>query len=127
MLLLIGAAVAVLLAAATNVAILQLARASRREHEMGVRLALGGGRWRLVRQLLVENLVLVAIGAGAGLLLAVWGVGALRQALPPNLVPLGELAVDWRVVAVTVAVAAATGLGVGVAPALHLPAPLLAS
>ena len=127
MLLLIGAAVAVLLAAATNVAILQLARASRREHEMGVRLALGGGRWRLVRQLLVENLVLVAIGAGAGLLLAVWGVGALRQALPPNLVPLGEIAVDWRVVAVTVAVAAATGLGVGVAPALHLSAPLLAS
>jgi predicted permease len=110
---------AVLLIACANIANLLLARASARRRELSLRLALGASRFRLGRQLLAESLLLGAVGAVLGLIVAKWG-GALlvRQlATPANPVVL-DLSVDWRVLAFTAAVALATSLIFGLAPAL---------
>jgi putative ABC transport system permease protein len=119
LLLLLGAVGFVLLIACANVANLTLARAAARESELAVRTALGASRWRLMRQLLTESLLVSMIGAVAGLLVAAWGNDALAGLKPLGVPRLGEARIDGAVVAFTIAVAVVTGLLVGAAPALQ--------
>ena len=110
----------VLLIACANLANLMLARAAARAREVGVRLAIGASRSRIVRQLLSESLLLAVIGAAAGLVLARWLGGFLVRFLSTDRVPLFlDLAFDWRVFAFTAAVAGAACLLFGLAPALR--------
>ncbi len=118
----------VLLIACSNVANLMIARASARQKEIAVRLALGASRARLVRQLLVESAVLSIIGGAAGLGLAVVMVKALISFLPTDTTPLTLSSTpDGAVLAFTAAVSLATGLIFGLAPALQSTRPQLAS
>lgn len=118
LLLLAGAAGVLLLIACTNIATLLLARADGRRREIGVRLALGAGRGRLVRQLLTESLVLSALGGAAGLALAAWAGPALAVWLSD---PAGfervELWPDWRMLAFAASGSLLTGALFGLAPA----------
>jgi putative ABC transport system permease protein len=110
----------VLLIACANIANLLMARAAARRHEWSVRLALGASRWRLVRLLLTESLVLSAAGAVFGAILAQWGSRLLVQQLSTqtNTVFL-DLSIDWRVLAFTTAVTVVTALLFGTAPAFR--------
>jgi len=118
----IGAAVVgfVLLIACANVGNLLLVRAFGRQHEMTVRLAIGAGRGRLVRQLLTEGLILSAIAAGAGLLLATWGRNLPALAFPPRGGVSLHLAgdIDWRVLALSAGVSLISTLLFGMVPAV---------
>lgn len=107
----------VLLVACANVAQLLMARAAAREHEVAVRLAIGAGRGRLVRQMLTESLVLAFAGAAAGLLFARWSSALIVGYLSPGNPVALDLAMDPRVLGYTIAVAVATGLLFGVVPA----------
>jgi putative ABC transport system permease protein len=109
----------VLLIASANVANLLLARAASRQTEIAVRTALGAGRGRLLRQLLVESLVLSAIGGAAGLAAAVWAVHAINGVMPANLLPVPDVRVDTTVLLFALALTIVTGLLFGIAPAWH--------
>jgi len=111
---------AVLLVGCANIASFLLARSSGRRRETAIRQALGAGRARLVRQWLVESLVVALAGGGAGLLLSLWLAGVLRTLLPPQIDFLSpRLALDLRVVAFAAVLTLATGLAFGVVPALR--------
>ncbi|HEX2224945.1 MAG TPA: ADOP family duplicated permease, partial [Thermoanaerobaculia bacterium] len=115
---------AVLLLACFNVANLLLARATGRQREVGVRVALGATRRGLIRQLLVESLLLSLVGGAAGLLLATWLVSLLGRIRLPDQMPIVlEVAMDWRVLAFSLGLAVFTGLLFGLAPALEATRP----
>ena len=110
----------VLLTACANVANLLLARAAARTREIGVRLALGSGRGRLIRQLLTENVLLAAAGGGFGVLVARWLMSVLMSFKPPVPIPIGiDLTLDGSVLVFTTVLSVATGLVFGLAPAWH--------
>ncbi len=114
---LMGAVIFVLLIACANVANLLLVRASARERELAVRAAIGGNRWRIVRQLVAESLVLAAIGGGAGLLLAQFGIDALIQMAPEGLPRATGVSLDGSVLLFTAIASFAAALIFGVLPA----------
>jgi predicted permease len=116
----ISAAVGVLLLiACANVAAVMLARALARRREMGIRLALGSSRMRLMRQLLIENLMLAAAGGVLGLAVGRWAIGALVAVIPDELPRWAAFHMDLRVIAFSVAVVVVTVILFGWAPALH--------
>jgi predicted permease len=118
MLLLIGAVALVLLVACVNVANLMLTRALGRRREMALRTALGGTRRRLARALLVESLVLSAIGTALGIVVAHWSVAILKASMPQGIPRLSSIAVDGRVLAAAAIAAALTGVIFGLVPAI---------
>jgi predicted permease len=108
-----------LLIACVNVTSLLLARGAQRRGEFAVRAALGAGRARLARQVLTESLLLALVGGAVGLLLAAFGVDALRALSPAGLPRAGAIGVDRNVFAFAAGVATLTGLAVGLIPALQ--------
>lgn len=123
MLMLLGAVGIVLVIACANVANLLLARASAREREVGIRAALGAGRFRLIRQLMVESLVLSVAGTVLATLLAWWAVQVLKTAIPEGVPRVAAIAVDLRVLGAAAVLSIVTGLLFGVFPALQLSRP----
>ena len=118
LLLLLGAVGFVLLIACANVANLLLSRAAHRQREIAVRLALGAGRARLLRQLAAENLLLALAGAGLGLLLAFGILRGMVARMPANIPRVNAIGMNLTVLAFTLALAGFTALLFGLAPAL---------
>jgi putative ABC transport system permease protein len=119
-LMLLGAVGFVLLIACANVASLLLARAEARHREFAVRLALGAGRWRMLRQFLTEGMILVFLGAGAGVLLAQLALKAILAAAPDSVPRTGEVRIDLPVLAFTLGVSVLSVLLFAIAPMLQL-------
>jgi putative ABC transport system permease protein len=117
-LILMGMAGLALLIACANVANLLLARGAARQREIAVRMALGAGRRRLMRQFLLESLLLSLTGGAVGLIVAVWTIQGLVAAIPPSIGALGlSTELDPRLLGFTLALSALTGLLFGIAPA----------
>jgi predicted permease len=115
----------VLLIACVNVANLLMVRSTGRAREFAVRLAMGAGRGRIVRQLLTESLLLALAGGGLGLLLAAWGTKAALEHLPSGLPRAGDVGMDARVLFFTMGTALLCGILFGLVPALRISKPNL--
>ena len=128
LLLIFGASMLLLLLACANVSILLLARGTSRAHEFAVRAAIGASRGRLMRQLLVESLLLAFNGAALGVAAGYWGLPAMLRLLPPNSVPVGNLMavpVNVPVLLFSAGLAMASALIFGLSPALSFSRPRL--
>ncbi|HKQ89686.1 MAG TPA: ABC transporter permease, partial [Blastocatellia bacterium] len=119
LLVLLVAVAVVLLIACVNVANLLLVRGEDRQKEIAVRAALGASRGRIVRQLLMESLLLAALGGGIGLLLATWGVDALLAISPEDIPRLAETSLDLRVAGFALLISLLTAILFGLTPALR--------
>ena len=118
LLILLGAVTLLLLISCANVGNLLLVQAGKRSREVSLRLALGAGRMRLVRQAVTESLVLSFVGGAAGLLVGRLGTSLLASLLPQGVLRVSEFGMDWRVLAFVLAVVTASGILFGIAPAL---------
>ena len=117
----LGAVGFVLLIACANVANLQLARAVGRTREISVRVALGAGRWRIIRQLLIESLMISIAGGAIGWLLAIWGIRTFDNVVTPTGKPPSlDFTMDVRALLYLAAITIGTGIVFGLAPALRL-------
>ena len=114
---LLAAVIVVVLIACANVANLLLVRASVREREMAIRTAIGAGRWRLVRQMLGESLILAVLGGGLGLLLAWLAIPVIRTLGAGEIPRVDDVVIDGRVLGVVALITVVTGLIFGMAPA----------
>jgi putative ABC transport system permease protein len=122
---LMAAVVMVLLIACANIANLLLSRAAAREQEIAVRIAMGAGRLRVMRQLLVESLLIAALGGASGLFLAFWGINILRGMLTSNawmIALAAEVSVDYRVLGFTCLASIGAALLFGLTPAIRVSA-----
>jgi predicted permease len=119
LLVLLGAVILIVFIVALNIANLLLARASARQQEMAVRLALGAGRGRLIRQMLTESMMLSLIGGAAGVATTVGTLGFILRFVPSNVPRLNEVRIDWVVLAFALLMSVLTGLLFGLAPAFH--------
>jgi putative ABC transport system permease protein len=120
---LLGAVGFVLLIACANVANLQLARAAARQREVAIRLAVGASRRHLIRQFLIEGTLLALTGGIFGLLVAFWGIDAIRAALPEDVPRLEQIGIDAAVLIFTLSVSLVTGILLGLVPALQATKP----
>jgi len=119
LLVLLGAVILIVVMVSLNIANLLLARASGRQQEMAVRLALGASPGRMVRQLLTESMLLSLIGGAAGTATAVSTLGFILRLVPATVPRLIEVRVDWVVLTFALLMSILTGLVFGLAPALH--------
>ncbi len=119
LIILLGAVGFVLLIACVNVANLMLVRATRRQKEMAIRLALGASRGRIVRQLLSESLLIALLGGAVGLLVGQWVMSGLLALAPPTIPRLNQVGLDTTVLVFTLSVSVLTGLLFGLLPAIQ--------
>ncbi|HEX6729037.1 MAG TPA: ABC transporter permease [Pyrinomonadaceae bacterium] len=119
LLILLGVVGFVLLVACVNVANLMLGRATARQKEFALRAALGAGRWKIMRQLFIESLLLAIIGGALGFAFSVWALRLLLKSIPFPLPFWMDFGLDLRVLGFTIAITLLTGLTFGAIPALH--------
>jgi putative ABC transport system permease protein len=119
LLVLLGTVAFVLLIACANITNLMLVRAAGRDREIAIRLALGAGRGRIVRQLLTESVLIALLGGAAGLLIGVWAIDSLTAFVPPDLIRLDQVRLNGTMLIFTFCVSLLTGVLFGLLPALH--------
>jgi putative ABC transport system permease protein len=119
LLVLLGAVILIVFIVSLNIANLLLARASGRQQEMAMRLALGASRGRIVRQMLTESMLLSLVGGAAGIVTAFGTLGFILRFVPSNVPRLHEVRIDWVVLVFALLISILTGLMFGLAPALH--------
>jgi predicted permease len=119
LLVLMGAVILIVFIVSLNIANLLLARASGRQQEMAVRSALGATRARLIRQMLIESVLLSVIGGVVGIMTAVGTLSFILRFVPSNIPRLSEVRIDWAVLGFALLISILTGLLFGLAPAIH--------